>query len=69
MTNMAIFSTSVALLPNKITEKNGKNGKFESALQHNKMYLIYAKPPKKSSHIFPKGWYLHFSTKVSYVTS
>ena len=37
MTNMATFSTSVALLPNKITGKNGKNGSFESALQHKNM--------------------------------
>jgi len=33
MTNMAIFFMSVALLPVKITEKNGYNGNFESVIK------------------------------------
>ena len=52
MTNMALFSTTVALLPNKITEKNGKNGifsphyntkKFTNFIQnHTKNFLIHS---------------------------
>ena len=69
MTNMAIFFTPVALLPSKITEKNGKNRYLKYVLQHKEIKRFYSKSIVKPSHTRSNGLYLTFLTKVSYVTS
>ena len=62
MTNMAIFFSSVASLPRKITEKNGKNDIFETTLKHMKFERVYSKTAHDTLRlnfkylIFEKNW-------------
>ena len=63
------YFTPLALLPSKITEKNGENRYFKYVLQHKEIKRFYSKSIVKPSHTFSNGWYSTFLTNFCYMTS